>query len=111
MVQLYCCVFTFVVFVGDGWMALVPAHLPHLRLLGLEECGSECDERIDGLVTAAPKLVVINCRGDVVGPLSNEQLETASVCGKSEKYDIIRQWALDILPPYWKLRLSSESCL
>jgi hypothetical protein len=106
-------VFTFIVFVGDGWMALVPAHLPHLRLLGLEDCSSVSDEQIDELVAAAPELVVINCWGDVVGPLSNERLETGYdyELSKSDKYSFIRQWALDILPPYTKLWPSSDSCL
>jgi hypothetical protein len=102
MVQLYCCVFTFIVFVGDGWMALVPAHLPHLRLLGLEKSKGVCGDYVADLVAAVPELIVLNCQRKIVGGLSNKQLE--AVCSELEPdsgyitydvYDIIRQWALD----------------
>jgi hypothetical protein len=64
--------FTFIVFVGIRWLALVPAHLPCLRLLGLEECGKKCDKYIGKLVAALPELVVTNSRGDIVGASSKE---------------------------------------
>jgi hypothetical protein len=87
--------FTFIVFVGDGCLALVTAHLPHLRLLCLEECDSECDEHIAELMAAVLELVVINCRGDIVGAERIKQLKiTAKRCTFKE-YFVIRQWALD----------------
>jgi hypothetical protein len=110
MVQQYCWVFTFIVFVGNGWLALVTAHLPHLRLLSLKKCYRVCDEYVAELMAAVPELVVINCSGEVVGGMGSKQLEAAYKCSKSEKYDIItnhygytpsvryniiRQWALD----------------
>jgi hypothetical protein len=64
--------FTFIVFVGNGWLALVAAHLPYLRLLGLEGCDKKCDKYIAKLVAALPELVVINHRGDIVGASSKE---------------------------------------
>jgi hypothetical protein len=93
--------FAFIVSVGNGWLALVPSHLPHLRLLGLEECNSVCDEYIEELVAAAPELVVINPLSKIVGGLRQSQLE--AVCSKvelrgvifSDEYDNIRQWALN----------------
>ena len=63
-------------FVGDGWLALVPSRLPHLRLLCLESCYDVCEKRVEELVAAAPELVVINRWGDTVGAMSNKHLET-----------------------------------
>jgi hypothetical protein len=45
------------VFVG-GFLALVPSHLPHLRLLYLD-CGNVRDEYVEELVSAIPELEVI----------------------------------------------------
>jgi len=45
------------VFVGQGWLALVPSHLPHLRELYLEGC-DVCDKYIEELVAAVPELKV-----------------------------------------------------
>jgi hypothetical protein len=102
MVQLYCVVFTFVVFVGDGWMTLVPAHLRHLRLLRLEECYEVLDSYITEILAAVPQLVLINCEGDTVGGLRDKQLEAgcsavAPDCDRDygDLYDIIKQWKLD----------------
>jgi hypothetical protein len=78
MVQLCCWVFTFVVFVGDGWLALVPTHLPHLRRLDLEGCGNVSSECLEELVAAIPGLVAINCRGRVVTPVNNK-----TICNES----------------------------
>jgi hypothetical protein len=94
-------VYIYLVFVGNGCLALVPSHLPHLRLLSLWKCDSVCDEYIEELVAAAPELVVINPLGKVVGGLRKLQLE--AVCSElelnyvtvSHVYDIIRQWALN----------------
>jgi hypothetical protein len=76
MVQLYCLMFTFIVFVGNGWLALLPAHLPQLRLLDLELCCSVSDTDVEELVVALPQLVILNRSGDIVGRVSNELQET-----------------------------------
>jgi hypothetical protein len=102
MVQLCCCVFTFVVFVGEGWLALVPAHLPHLRLLGLQVCNKACDSYITEILAAAPELAVINYNGKIVGG-PKEKRPTAAyseVCPDfhliyMNVYNLYRQWALD----------------
>jgi hypothetical protein len=99
LVQLYCCVFKFIVFVGDGWMALVPAHLAHLRFLGLQGCDRVCDKYIEELVAAVPELVVMNCEDKIVGGQSNKQLEQNLGpdwdCNIEEVYEVIRQWAVE----------------
>jgi hypothetical protein len=101
IVQLYCWVIKFIVFVGDGCLALVPAHLPHLRLLCLKWCDYVCDKYIAEILAAVPELVVINRQGKIVGGLRNKQLK--AVCSNLEPdcdritenlYTIIRQWAL-----------------
>jgi hypothetical protein len=100
MVQLYYCVFTFVVFVGQGWLKLVPAHLPHLRMLCLEGC-SVCNRYIEEAVATVPELVVINPLKELVGRLRNKQQERVygklirnCQCITTHEYEIIRQWAL-----------------
>ena len=45
-------------FVGDGWLALVPSHLPRLRRLFLDGCKNVCDKYVEELQAAAPELVV-----------------------------------------------------
>jgi hypothetical protein len=47
------------VFVGEGWLTLVPSCLPHLRELWLLECEDICDEYVKELVAAVPELEVI----------------------------------------------------
>jgi hypothetical protein len=64
------------VFVGDGWLPLMPSHLPHLRLLGLVYCHRLCDKDVEELVVAVPELVVINRYCKIVGGMSNKQLPT-----------------------------------
>jgi hypothetical protein len=49
----------FLVFVGNGWLALVPSHLPSLSQLSLENCESMCDEYVQELMAAKPELEVI----------------------------------------------------
>ena len=51
-------VYIYLVFVGEGWMSLVPSCLPHLRELGLD--GTYCDEYIGELVDAVPELKFID---------------------------------------------------
>ena len=43
-------------FVGNGWLALVPSHLPLLRLLCLENCHNVLDKDVEELVAAVPVL-------------------------------------------------------
>ena len=52
-------VYSYLVFVGNGWLALVPSHLPHLRELTLEFCRNVCDKYIKELVAAVPGFVVV----------------------------------------------------
>jgi hypothetical protein len=49
-------VYIYLVFVGEGWMALAPSHLPHLRRLCLVQCDSVCDQYVEELVAAVPEL-------------------------------------------------------
>jgi hypothetical protein len=95
IVQQYCWVFTFIVFVGDGWLALVTAHLPQLRLLYLVGCNRVCDKDIAELVAAVPELVAINRCGDNVGAGRNELLEITDKRGTLIEYEFIKQWAID----------------
>jgi hypothetical protein len=103
MIVIVHCVFIFIVFVGEGSMSLVPAHLPHLRVLGLEQCSCVNDECIDMIVAAVPELVVVKLfgeivgglRGGIIGELKIEQLKNPYGFLSSDGYDILRQWALD----------------
>jgi len=52
-------VYIYLLFVGNGWLTLVPSHLPHLRVLGLVDCGNVCDQYVEELVAAVPELKVI----------------------------------------------------
>ena len=52
-------VYIYLVFVGEGWLALLPSHLPHLRVLCLVFCDNVCDKYVEGLVAAVPELKVI----------------------------------------------------
>jgi hypothetical protein len=52
-------VYIHLVFVGEGWLALVPSHLPHLRVLWLVKCINVCDKYVEELVAAVPELEVI----------------------------------------------------
>jgi len=47
------------VYVGEGWLALVPSHLPQLRELGLVLCDNVCNKYLEELVAAVPELKVI----------------------------------------------------
>jgi hypothetical protein len=51
-------VYISLVFVGEEWLALVPSHLPQLRLLFLAGCGNVCDKYVEELVAAVPELEV-----------------------------------------------------
>jgi len=86
-------VYIYLVFVGNGCLALVPSHLPHLRLLCLQACDKVCDEYVDKLVAAVPELKVIKL-GDIVGAVSNKHLETTYKFFTLDTFGIIRHCAL-----------------
>jgi hypothetical protein len=46
------------VFVGEGWLKLVPSRLPHLRLLSLLLCDNLRHEYVEELRAALPELDV-----------------------------------------------------
>jgi hypothetical protein len=75
IVEPYCWELTIIVFVGDGWMALVPAHLPHLRLLDLFCCDKVRDTYITKILAGLPVLVLIEKRGKTVRGRRNKQPE------------------------------------
>jgi len=52
-------VYIYLVFVGEGWLALVSSHLPHLRRLCLMHCDNVCDKYVEELVATVPELEVI----------------------------------------------------
>jgi hypothetical protein len=52
-------VYSYLVFVGEGYLALVPSHLPHLRVLCLSGCDYVCDKYVEELMAAVPELKVI----------------------------------------------------
>ena len=49
-------VYSYLVFVGAGRLALVPSHLPHLRRLRLIGCVNVRHEYVEELVAAVPEL-------------------------------------------------------
>ena len=53
-------VYIYRVFVGNGWLALVPSHLPLLRELCLGDCDSVHAEYVVKLKAAVPELIVTN---------------------------------------------------
>jgi hypothetical protein len=59
------------VLTGRDYFALVPSHLPHLKRLNLEQCGSVCDESLDKLAAAVPELEIIGYYGDRVVAAKN----------------------------------------
>ena len=50
--------YIYLVFVGEGWLKVVPSHLPHLRELCLEWSSNVRDDYVEELVAAAPELKV-----------------------------------------------------
>jgi hypothetical protein len=71
-------VYIYIVFVGKDYFALVPSHLPHLRLLNMEQCGNVCDEYLEELVAAVPELVVINYYGDTVEAVKSKPTNSSN---------------------------------
>jgi hypothetical protein len=52
-------VYSYLVFVGEGYLALVPSHLPCLRRLNLLGCNNVCDLYVEELMAAVPELKII----------------------------------------------------
>ena len=50
-------------FEGEGYWALEPSCLPHLRKLVLVGCNNVCDECVEELMAALPELEIIGRRG------------------------------------------------
>jgi hypothetical protein len=95
MVQQRSWIFTCTVFVGDGYLALVPAHLPHLRLLCLEKCNNVCDQYREELLAAVPELVVINRSSEITGAITNKLQNKIYKLSTEYAYVFIREWALN----------------
>jgi hypothetical protein len=51
-------VYIYLVFVGEGWLKLVPSRLPELRKLCLVWC-NVCDEYVEELRAAVPELHIM----------------------------------------------------
>ena len=69
-------IYSYLVFVGRH-LALVPSHLPHLRLLLLDFLE---DEDVEELVAAAPELTVMDPWDRTVGAMRNKLLESTYAC-------------------------------
>ena len=52
-------VYIYLLFVGNGWLTLVPSHLPHLRVLCMVDCDNVCHQYVEELVAAVPELEII----------------------------------------------------
>ena len=46
-------------FVGEGWLALVPSNLPHLRELTFAACDNLHGEYVEELMAAVPELYIL----------------------------------------------------
>jgi len=57
-------VYIYLVFVGNGWLVLVPSHLPHLKRLCLEGC-SVCDKDVEELKAVVPELECTDSKVDL----------------------------------------------
>jgi hypothetical protein len=51
-------VYIFLVFVGEGWLELVPSCLPQLEVLLLAGCDNVCEKYVKKLLAAVPELEV-----------------------------------------------------
>jgi hypothetical protein len=51
-------VYIYVLFVGEGFLALVPSHLPHLRELNLVGCYKVRVKYVEDIVVAVPDLKI-----------------------------------------------------
>ena len=73
-------IYSYLVFVGKGHLALVPSHLPHLRLLILDLGRSLHDEGVEELVAAAPEPTFMDRWGRPLGAMRNKLLEGTYAC-------------------------------
>ena len=85
-------VYIYLVFAGNGYLTVLPSHLPHLRRLCLRDSYNVCDKYVAELVASAPELVVINCHGESVGAMSKKRLDSYLAmsihgCGKYSQID------------------------
>ena len=53
-------VYSYLVLVGNEWLALLPSHLPNLRRLHLVGCFNVSDKDVEELAAAVPELEVKN---------------------------------------------------
>jgi hypothetical protein len=53
-------VYSYLLFVGEGWLALVPSCLPQLRELYLRGCDNVCVKFVEELKAPAPEMKVRN---------------------------------------------------
>jgi hypothetical protein len=53
-------VYIYLVFVGNGWLELVPSCLPYLRELFMWWCRKVCDKYVEELAAAVPDLKIVN---------------------------------------------------
>ena len=53
-------------FVGEGWLALVPSFLPNLRELCLWACVNVVDKYVEELMAAVPELKVTKLPSNLV---------------------------------------------
>jgi hypothetical protein len=65
-------VYIYLVFVGEGWLILVPSRLPHLRQLSLWGCDNVHYKYVEELVAAVPELETVNFCGKIVGAVRNK---------------------------------------
>jgi hypothetical protein len=82
-------------------MAIVPSHLPHLRLLYLERSHRIRNKYVEELKAAVPELKVGQYLGDTVPAMRNKHLETTYKCGSSDADGIIRQRVLPAQSEDW----------
>jgi hypothetical protein len=52
-------VYSYLFFVGKGWLALLPSQLPNLRVLCLQFCHNLCVKYVEEMMAAVPELNVI----------------------------------------------------
>ena len=52
-------VYSYVVFVGNGWLPLVPSHLPNLEKLCLVGCPNVREVYVEVLMASLPELKII----------------------------------------------------